>query len=522
MVTNWVCSGETNPPYWYYQYISAGTEIPLKDERGNLILLVETNLGTLVSNELVTLEDDLVGEGYKIFRHDVMPSEVTADGWDTNVTNIKALIMSDYNADPGDDWNIFIVGHVPVPYSGLISPGSHVDNLGAHPADWYYADTNESEWTDSTVDNSDADWSDCWNVPGDGKFDQSFLPSVPEFRIGRVDLTNMPAFDQTEAQLTQQYLNRNHQWRHKQFTVRERAVANTNGRPFDSFHLFTSLFGSLTNHELTSWLDVATNTDNSFLIAASSGSGHYTIDHRLGDVTNFAELPLYAVFTSMLGSYYGDWDSAIHSNVVLKAPLSAEGYVLSTFYRDNIISTDVSTMNETIGQELFLTMANPLINAYTRYIQGAQVTAGGTFLVFEQTKNYVSLLGDPTLRRRVVAPPTNIAVVVSGSDNIISWTDAVDSDIQGYHVYRAPAADHNDFTRLTTDPTSSPYTDAGAGATLYTYMVRTVKLEDTVNRSYYNASQGMFVDTEPEQASEITNITVRIYNTGFSGKVTIQ
>lgn len=55
-----------------------------------------------------------------------------------------------------------------------------------------------------------------YNVPGDGKFDQTFIPSTIELEVGRVDLSDLPAFlPKTERDLLRQYLDKNHNFRHK-------------------------------------------------------------------------------------------------------------------------------------------------------------------------------------------------------------------------------------------------------------------------------------------------------------------
>src|SRR2546430_2472077 len=133
MITNYECNYRTDVGYRDYQYISVGSELPLKDTRGNLILLVESGLGASLAPEIARLQDDIVGEGYKLFRHDVAASDVTEADWKNNVAATKALVRADYNTDPTADWSIFIVGHVPIPYSGEYSPGSHTENFGAHP-----------------------------------------------------------------------------------------------------------------------------------------------------------------------------------------------------------------------------------------------------------------------------------------------------------------------------------------------------------------------------------------------------
>jgi hypothetical protein len=492
-ITNWVCGVTTNPPAWYYQYVNCGREVPLKDIRGNLILLVESNLAGSISDELATLTEDLIGDGYKVFRHDVSANEVTDATWASSVAAAKALIVADYNTNPAADWTLFIVGHVPVPYSGDSSPGSHSENVGAHAADWYYADVNSTLWTDSTVNNKSSIYPHTWNVPGDGKFDQSWTPSAPEMRIGRLDLTNLPAFGKSETELMKQYLKRNHAWRYKQYTARDRAMVNAFSRPPESFNSSASFFGSLTNCDSVWWLSAATSPSNSYLLAASYGAGRYTSAHQVGTTADFATHPLYAVFTSMYGSYFGDWDSAMHPDQVLHAPIAAEGYALSCYYNENRVVVDSFAMNEPIGQVLYELAIGRSAGVNARYRQGATIVGTNTFTIVESMRVFTALMGDPTLRARMVAPPSNVTVRSEGVDNVLRWALATDSDIQGYHVYRAPVKNLNGFTRLTSTPLlTGSFIDVNGASGEYCYMVRTVKLEQSENRSFYNASQGVF------------------------------
>src|SRR5205085_39019 len=109
------------------------------------------------------------------------------------------------------------------------------------------------------------------------------------------------------------------------------------------------------------------------------------------------------------------------------------------------------------------------------------------YVIDETVKNYNTLMGDPTLRLRMVGPPANVTVGIDSADNVLSWTSAADTNIQGYHVYRAPITNRNGFTRITTIPVASgSFRDTNAATSAYSYMVRTVKLEQTANRSYYN------------------------------------
>jgi len=49
------------------------------------------------------------------------------------VTAVKALIVADYNADPLNTRALFLLGHVPVPYSGSINPDAHPTILAPGP-----------------------------------------------------------------------------------------------------------------------------------------------------------------------------------------------------------------------------------------------------------------------------------------------------------------------------------------------------------------------------------------------------
>src|SRR5262249_18869859 len=153
------------------------------------------------------------------------------------------------------------------------------------------------------------------------------------------------------------------------------------------------------------------------------------------------------------------------------------------------------------GDELYA-MASSSFSVYgKRYNAWAQVhpeLGGAVFIINEPVKNYNTLMGDPTLRLRTVAAPTNVTVRIDHSDNVLSWASAVDTNIQGYHVYRTPTTNQNGFMRITSSPVATlSFRDTNAATGAYRYMVRTVKLEQTPNRSYFNASQGIVATRLP-------------------------
>jgi hypothetical protein len=165
-----------------YGYIYTGIQAPPVDYRGKLILVVDQSIAGAISAEIVVLIQDLIGDGWEVIRRDVSRTET--------VRNVRSLIQGIYNADPANVKAVYLLGHVPVPYSGNIYPDEHVEHRGAWPADVYYGEMNGT-WTDTTVNSTGAQEPRTRNVPGDGKFDQSLAPAL-ELQVGRVDFANMP------------------------------------------------------------------------------------------------------------------------------------------------------------------------------------------------------------------------------------------------------------------------------------------------------------------------------------------
>jgi hypothetical protein len=220
---------KVTPSYTGYGYVQTGIDVPLVEDRGTVILIVDSTMAAPLAAELVRLQQDLVGDGWAVLRHDVARIDP--------VTHVKSLIKADYDADPTRVRAVFLFGHIPVPYSGKLNPDTHPDHVGAWPADAYYGDMT-GKWTDTTVNytqtlNTDrVDAARLSNYPGDGKFDQSTIPGAVVLEVGRVDLANMPgrataggpATFASEEELLRQYLNKDHNFRHGRINVQRRAI----------------------------------------------------------------------------------------------------------------------------------------------------------------------------------------------------------------------------------------------------------------------------------------------------------
>ncbi|HVV73861.1 MAG TPA: fibronectin type III domain-containing protein, partial [Verrucomicrobiae bacterium] len=506
---------KVTPQYTGYGYIYSGINLPLTESRGKLLLVVDNTYATELASELARLEQDLTGDGWTVVRMDVNRSD--------SVTSVKGKIAAQYNADPANVRCLFLFGHVPVPYSGNIVPDGHIpDHQGAWPCDGYYGDIN-GVWTDNSVNITGQYDSRNTNVPGDGKFDQSTFPAPIKLMVGRVDLANMPGelwyggptTFPSELDLLRNYLNKDHKFRTKQFDLPRRGIVGDffgvrSGEAFaaSGWRNFSTFFGA---SNVTSTPDMGTWTpklkSTPYLWAYGCGAGSFTSIAGLGNSDSYYDLltrELYtndvqAVFTLLFGSWLGDFDA---KDNIMRGVLALPSYGLTCAWsgRPHWFMHHMA-LGMPIGFSARLTQNNGPDGLY----RNQENSAAGQI--------HIALMGDPTLRMHVVAPPANLTISTNGGNVTLSWTPSADS-VLGYHVYRS-AGTNTSFTRLTTTPISgTSFADANPPASP-TYMVRAVKLETSGSGSYYNASQGAFLGSAG--GSTGTVITAGNGSTGNSG-----
>lgn len=450
-----------------FGYIHAGIEVPAIESRGKIILVIDETFSDSLSAEIERLISDLEGDGWS-----VVPIYVsrTAD-----VKSVKALIVGAYNQDNINTKAAFLLGRVPVPYSGDINPDGHPDHLGAWPADVYYADMN-GNWTDINVNDVVATDMRNRNTPKDGKFDQSLLPSDVELQIGRVDFANMPAFAASEQQLLKNYLDKDHAYRHKLFTTVHRGVVDDNFGYFGG-EAFASTgyknFGPLVGPGKVEANDYfLTTADSSYQWVYGCGGGWFQGAGGIGSTADFANSNLKGVFSMLFGSYFGDWDS---QDNFLRAPL-AQGLTLTNAWsgRPHWIFHHMG-LGENIGYSTRISQNNS--NLYF-------ASYGARFV-------HIALMGDPTLRNDVVAPVSDVSVIKEGFNHLVTWSPSADS-VMGYNVYVKSHLNPS-YVRLNSEPIQdiSYSHDCVEDQGLLTYMVRAVLLQESPSGSYFNLSQGM-------------------------------
>lgn len=470
--------------YTGYGYIYAGINAPLLEDRGIVVLIVAADTSSL-PNELQRLQTDLVGDGWSVIRHDVSSSDTPA--------SVKALVISDYQSDPARVQAVFLFGHVSILMSGDIDYDSH----GARPlpADGFYGDMTGD-----------------WRVEQDPTSRPSFFPAPIELMVGRVDFFDMPGIGAptpwpSETELLRRYLNKDHAWRQKQVTVPRRALMANRVGDFDgqayaatgyrNFEPFVGP-GNIVEADVSDsalpqnrWISLASSS--AWLWSYACGGGQDAVISELGthnqyhDVwsTDIVGQDAKVVFSMFFGSHFGDWtlsDNIMRS--VLATPtlgLTACIAGLPHWFCHHM------ALGEPIGYAARLTMNNTSLyqnqsNALPRAV-------------------FINLLGDPTLRMEAIAPPSGPSASASNGMPTLTWSPSPDSVI-GYHVYRSQNP-NGPFLRITASPVSAnSYTDPGApSGTLVYYMVRAVALVTNPSGSYFNASQGVFVQVDVGQST---------------------
>lgn len=479
-------TGAAGPNLISYGYLCAGIRIPPVDRRGTVVLVVDNSKAASLGSELRRLGEDLVGDGWFVIRHDVAPT--------ASVKVVKTLIKADYDAAPDDVRSVFLFGHVPVPRSGNYAPGGHPDvHSGAFPADLYYGEM-DGIWTDTTVNNKTADssLSDCWNVPGDGKFDASYVPGLtPDFlpggkvelEVGRVDLWGMTSFlPKSETELLRQYLNKDHAHRHAASILPQKALITDNVGEFDGkayaqggWRSWGSLFGA-GNVSSGAFATLKTTPYFGYYMNGAGDNNWCEPIHTI----DFAKEDPKTAFVMMYGSHFSDWNKAEN---ILRAPLCTSNGLASVYSGIPHWFLHTMSLGGSFGEA-------------TRLVQNNFYTAGApTYpIVYNPPSSFVggihlSLHGDPTLRLTAIAPPSALVITQNASDHpLLSWSATANPE-SVYHVYRS-ASTNGPFTRLTSEPTTlTTYTDSSVSSGTFCYQVKAAKLETTVGGTFINTSQ---------------------------------
>lgn len=396
---------------------------------GQVILVIDSIISSSLPNEIETLKKDLISSGWFVYDFVVSRND--------SPEKIKSQIKAVYDNRTFEKHALYLLGHVPVPYSGNFSssgdrfpPDGHAEGSGNHtgawPADVFYSDLF-GVWEDGLVSCTTGKSARHHNVPGDGKFDASRLPGESLLEIGRVDFYDMPAFAKDEISLTKEYLDRVHQWRSGKIQYVNRALIDNN---FNGLNLASSgyqNFPGLVGLDSTfDDLDYFTSQNaGNYLLSYGCGAGSYTSCNGIGKTTDFVNNKgVYSnIFTFLAGSYFGDWDS---KNNLMRASLAAGSLACSwagipKWYVHHM------GLGMNIGYGAMITQNNN-----QGYFNGSfNMSAKGI---------HIALLGDPTLTLHAVKPIQNLKATSQDGKVQLTWDKQDDAD--EYDVFRIDTLNH--------------------------------------------------------------------------------
>jgi hypothetical protein len=491
------------------EYILAASGADPVHSRGKVILVVESNIAGAIANELAILKEDLIGDGWTVVRLADVPRHDDST-WSANVNNInnlKSALYNVWNSDRANTKAAILIGHVPIPHSGAanLSPDGHGSR--SLPADTYYADM-DGAWTEGTVGRPCGIFEICpcespslrhENHPADGIWDHNRVPSALELAVGRIDFARLDDYiavlgTNYETILLQRYLQKDHAYRNKGFTLQDR-VLTWDGvgagavAPNAALRIGSCLFGNLP--------ETVTDGDSLFpqngctwaihtgIGTGSSVYGSNYIIHATVDI-----LPTYRTFiapgTEPHGGFYCLCGSCFldyaYNNDLMRALIGAHtSYNLGAMWFSAIANSgstpprfDGVGLGEIVG------------SGFVRTVNESPIESANT---------YLGWMGDPTLRLQILAPPSSVnATRVNSSSVRLAWSPSAGST--QYFIYRTTGTTIENAwgPPITTQATQeNPYTDANApvGVT-YIYQVRAVKLTPTGSGSFNNLSQGAF------------------------------
>ncbi|MCS7035978.1 MAG: hypothetical protein NZM41_04880, partial [Saprospiraceae bacterium] len=462
----------------------AGIQVLAPTYRGKLILIVDNTLSAPLATELARFVQDLRGDGWQVIRHDINVAAST-------VPSVKAILRNEYNKDPNNVAAALLFGKIPVPYSGNIAPDGHTDHQGAWPTDYYYGDMNESAWTDNTINNNSAARPANRNVPGDGKFDQSFTPTLAEIVVSRVDFSKLTTgWNVPQVELYRRYLNKNHAFRNGAYKPANQTLVDDNfgffgGEAFaqNGFRNGYTLTGTTS---VQTALDFFNDTKNrSFLLGYGCGAGTYTSANGVGTSANFQTDSVNIVFSMLFGSYFGDWD--FENNPFMPSALASKGGILTCSWAGR---PNWHLHHMALGEPIATSTFWVWLNSFLQFPVYPTNFGGGLI--------HVGLLGDPTLRARAVRPAQNLTATPKCGTVHLSWNPSPDVAL-GYLVYWA---EHPDSVyQLISNPVAgTSFVDSFPVNGNNYYMVRALRLEQVPTGSYFNQSTGIFTSVFYEDA----------------------
>lgn len=450
------------------------------ESRGQALLLIGEAIADPLAPEIARFKADLAGDGWTVREQIIAAS--------ASVSTVKSLIISHLQQSGGQLQSVVLLGEIPVPYSGNTAWDGHPEHNGAWPADAYYGDL-DGAWTDFSINNPAPARDANKNVPGDGKFDQSFIPSPIELQIGRIDFRRLSTntFGASQLELYRRYLDKNHLWRSGAYATSRRALVDDNFGYFNgeafAANGYRNAYPLVGPDSVIAADFIGDSQTQRFLMGYGTGPGSYQSAGGIGNSTQLASSTIHIVFSNLFGSYHGDWD--FETNPFMPSALASQGGILTCAWagRPHHFYQHLAS-GQTIGYCIRETQNSPYNS--------------GHFNSFGSGGAHVALLGDPNLRANIVKPPSALSAQVSCDNAIeLAWTPSPDPEVNAYSVYAATQK-YGPYAKIATINGANTYTAYGllSGPSDSVWIqVRALRPQSNPGGGVYvNNSTGVFTD----------------------------
>ncbi|MEM7469884.1 MAG: Ig-like domain-containing protein [Pseudomonadota bacterium] len=441
-------------------YFATGRDIPAVERRGKALLIVDETLIQPLKSRLSRFARDLTGDGWEV----VFQRAPRDNGKDIRITleradGIRNWIKTQYQDDPFDTYATILVGGLPYVMSGRVGPDGH--GKRPHATDLFYADI-------------DGQWGVARDAEGKIFVVNERVPSDwIEMQIGRIDFSQKDAApSDDEVHILRAYFDKNHHWRNaflgdlrQGYGKRKHLVVERDG-----------LLNVLGPDNISEGGHHDIGEEQPWLWGAAFGSNKLT-QYR----TKFRNK---AVFVINFGSHK---QQIAKPKNTLRASLAQPWYTVAAGWGARPAwRLHHMALGGTIGEAHMRTVNNG--RAAEPYRESMDYFPTGRYLW--RNPIWVNLLGDPTLRAFMLAPPQAPVATIDGDTVQLSWAPSPDPDTRGYRVFRA--SDGGPFERIAElGADARGYLDAEVPANTR-YMIRALGLKQVAAGSFYTLSQGAF------------------------------
>jgi hypothetical protein len=459
-------------------YLSFGINVPKKTTRGHILVVLDDRFIQSLAPEIAQLQEDLQSDGWK--------PNVLQVSKDSSVTFVKHKIDSLQNIQLLSA--IYLVGHIPVPYSGSLNPDGHTEHKGAWATDLYYV-SNQSGWTDNTVNTANTKYPSANNVPGDGKFDLSFLSQNIRCPISRIDFFNLPSQSNSEVTMLANYLKEASNYKRGQTMVKDAGLIDNQlinfneGFASNGYRNFTSLMrDTLTKGNMLTKLSGET-----YKWTYAVGYGTDTSISNIASISSLKNTNYKGIFSMVFGSYFGDWNS---QNNLMRS-LLADGKMLTTCWagRPNWFFHHMG-----LNYPIALSAARSINNG-----AGWSSLNSTKYDIAGLSQNYIhmALLGDLSLRQNHKPIATNVIAAFDTKTATIklTWDLPAATNIAEVEIYKYIDSLNAYVLEANLSGFVQEYTDTLIKAR-NNYFMRYISLDTTTCGSYYNNSLGAYINMD--------------------------